>query len=138
MNSFLMRLLLVASLSCGFLGSKVGVESQAILNDGTDGKEQVRQFDGWLKQVAEEPQIPVTTAIQTSTSPNRVVSSRSSRLLPTQGGRPGHHHGRWTANGYGLLSTSPRGEFAKSSHAPGWTSASPRLYYVIALRRLLC
>lgn len=137
MNKVLIRFFFFAALLCSFLGSKVGVGGQSILNNGTDGEEQVSQSYGWLKQVAEEPQSPVTTALRTSSSPNRIISSRSFRLLPTHGGRP-DHHGRWTINGYCPLHISPRGYFSKSSYALGRVSSSPRLYYVIALRRLLC
>ena len=137
MNKFLMRLFFIAMLLCGFLGSKTGVGAQGILCINQKSEEQIRQSDGWLRQVAEEPQSPVESALRTAPSSHRIVSSRPTRLLPTHGGRPTHHHGRGSSDGllkfykyqpqqcYGFVSLP-------------WTFASPRLYYVIALRRLLC
>ena len=138
MNRFLIRFFFIAMLLCGFLGSGMGVRAQGIVVGNQKSEEQIRQNDGWLRQVAEEPQSPVESLLRTAPSPNRVFSSRPTRLLPTHGGRLGQHHGRWSADGllnhykylpccqcYGLVSLYR-------------ASSSPRLYYVIALRRLLC
>lgn len=142
MNRFLTRLFLVAMLLCGFFDSRTGVKAQSIVDNvqknESDEIQQIRQGDGWLKQVAEEPQSPAESALRITPSSHRVASSRPSRLLPTHGGKPGHHHARWSADGCGPLQTSPGGGLTESSHAPGRASSSPRFYYVIALRRLLC
>ena len=150
-NRFLTRLFLVAALLGGFLGSRTEVKQRIVGNGqksedprqqsrlGANGiQEQIRQNDGWLRQVAEEPQSPVESSLRSAPSSHRVASTRSSRLLPTHGGRPGQHHGRGGSDGCCPLQTFPGGGFAKSSHNPGRVSSSPRLYYVIALRRLLC
>lgn len=138
MNRFLMRFILVATLLCGFLGSRTGVKAPGMVSNGQKSEEQIRQNDGWLRQVAEEPQSPVESVLRTAPSTNRVVSSRPTRLLPTHGGRPSQHHGRWTADG--LLNTYkhlPCGQCYGLVNLHR-VSSSPRLYYVIALRRLLC
>ena len=101
-------------------------------------QEQIQQSDGWLRQVAEEPQSPAESALRTAPSSHRVASSRPNRLLPTQGGRSSHHHGRWASGSLFHLYKYPPlrhdDDFVRLHRA----SASPRLYYVIALRRLLC
>lgn len=132
-----MRFCLIAALLCGLLGSKMGVREEGFV--GNEQKsEQIKQFDGWLRGMAEEPQSPVGSLLRTNSSSNRVISSRPSRLLPTHGGRTGQHHGRGLADGYCPLQISLRRGFSISSLALGRVSSSPRLYYVIALRRLLC
>jgi len=137
-NRFLIRLFLVAMLLCGFFGSRIGVKAQSIVDNAQKSEEQIKQSDGWLRQVAEEPQSPVESTLRTAPSSHRVASSRPTRLLPTRGGRTGQHHGRGGSDGllnpyrylpcwqcYGLVSLQK-------------VYSSPRLYYVIALRRLLC
>lgn len=138
MKVIVMRLFVVATLLCGFLGSRTGVKADGFVGNEQKSEEQIRQFDGWLRQMAEEPQSPVEAALRTAPSSTRLASSRPTRLLPTHGGRTGQHHGRGGSDGCGSLQTSPKGGYAKSSCAPGWAFSSPRLYYVIALRRLLC
>ena len=139
MNSFLIRLFLVAVLLCDFLGSAKSTKVQGVaIADEQKSEEQIRQSDGYLKPVAEEPQSPVEVAFRSTPSSHRVASHRSSRLLPTHGGKPTNHSGRW-AKGH---SYNPQlCSFLLSSCWPRWqrtTAASQRLRYVIALRRLLC
>ena len=138
MNRFLTRLFLVAMLLCGFFGSKIGVKEQSIVGNAQKSEEQIKQNNGWLRQVAEEPQSPVESALRTAPSSHRVASSRPTRLLPTHGGRPGHHHARWSTNGLFNLYKYQSCLQCYSSVSLHRISSSPRLYYVIALRRLLC
>lgn len=134
---FVMRILVVATLLCGFLGSRMGVRAEGFVGNEQKNEEQIKQFDGWLRQIAEEPQSPVEAALRTAPSSTRLASSRPTRLLPTHSGRT-NHHGRWVADRCGFLQTLPREGITKSLHASGRAFSSPRLYYVIALRRLLC
>ena len=133
-----MPLFVIATLLCGFFGSKMGVRADGFVGNEQKNEEQIRQFDGWLRQMAEEPQSPVEAALRTAPSSTRLASSRPTRLLPTHGGRVGQHHGRGGSDGCSPLQTSPKGDYFKLSHAYGRAFSSPRLYYVIALRRLLC
>lgn len=137
-NRFLMRLFLVSTLLCGFLGFSTEVKAWGMAGCDQKSEEEVKENDGWLKQMAEEPPSSVEASLRTLPTSIRVVSSRSIRLRPTYGGRTGQHHGRWAEDGCGPFQTSPVGGFSKSSYAPGRASSSPRLYYVIALSRLLC
>ena len=139
MNRFLIRLFLVAVLLCDFLGSAKGAKGQGIaVADEQRSEEQIKQNDGYLKPVAEEPQGPVEVAFRSSSSSHRVASHRSIRLLPTHGGKPTNQPGRWAKDN----SYNPQTHallLPCCSHC--WqrtTAASQRLRYVIALRRLLC
>ena len=138
MNKFVMRLFLVAALLCGSLGSAVGARSQAPCAAGaTTSEEQIAQPSGWLKPVAEEPQGLGGTSVRSVPSSQRIASSRPTRLRPTHGGKPSNHSGRWGKN----ESFNHPAIFALLSGRHGGLcvrAASPRLVYVIALRRLLC
>ena len=107
-------------------------------HDEQKNEEQIQEADGFLRQVAEEPQSPVEAAFRSAPSSHRVASSRSSRVQTTHGGRTNHTHGRVLADVLSYLHKYlPLGDVSsKSSSARAF--ASPRLYYVIALRRLLC
>ena len=137
MNKFLIRLCLVTTLLCGILGFGMCAKAQASVSDGQKSEAQIKQSEGWLRQVAEEPQSLGGTSLRTVPLSHRVASSRLTRLLPTHGGKPMSHNGR-----------GARGESFNSLLHPSWLACchcrlgmpapSPRLYYVIALRRLLC
>ena len=139
MNRFLIRLFLVAVLLCDFLGSAKSARVQDIaVADEQRSEEQIKQNDGYLKAVAEEPQGPVEVAFRSSSSSHRVASHRSTRLLPTHGGKPTNQPGRWAKdNSYNPQTHA----LLLSCCCHCWqctTVASQRLRYVIALRRLLC
>ena len=137
MNKFLIRLCLVATLLCGVLGLGISAKAQESTCDGQGSEAQIRQGEGRLRQVAEGPQSLSGTSLRTVPLSHRVASSRLTRLLPTHGGKPMSHNGR-----------GARGESFNSLLHPSWLACchcrlgmsvpSPRLYYVIALRRLLC
>lgn len=138
MNRFLMHLLLASTLLCGFLGSSTEVKAWGMAGCDQKSEEEVKENDGWQKQMTEEPLIPVETSLRTLPTFNRVVLSRPIRLRPTHGGRFCQHHGRWSADGlfnfYKYQSCWQRYGFVRLHRI----SSSPRFYYVIALRRLLC
>ena len=139
MNRFLIRLFLVALLLCDFLGSADGVMAKCLVEKGRqENEEQIKQSEGYVKDVAEEPRCPVEVVFLSGSSSSRLATSRPPRLLPTYGGKPGKFHGRWAADGLSnpykhlLLQKCWSHILLRTSVAP------PRLYYVIALRRLLC
>ena len=138
MNRFLIRLFFFLAFLSGILGSGMGVRAQGFLATEQKSEEQIKQNDGYLKPVAEEPQSPVEVAFRSVPSSHRIASNRPTRLLPTHGGKPTNHGGRW-AKGESfnpLISPSVRSCRRLFCHCT--TAASPRLRYVIALRRLLC
>lgn len=133
----MIRFLLLIALICNTLGSGKRIKQDSNVYERLSNEEQVQRYDDFFYHLAEEPQAPVGSFLRSMSSP-RVGSSRPSRLLPNQGGKPTHHSGRWVnkkwsnfSNGFILL-------LCKSLNASRTTAASQRLYYVIALRRLLC
>ena len=133
-----MRLLLVAALLCGVLGSETRVKAQSCVANYFDGDELLDRHDNLCGQLAEIPLSPLDEALRPTPPSHRVASSRPVRLLPTYGGKPSHHFGRWT-NGH--LSNLFKHLPLRLWRNRVWfhtVAASPRFYYVIALRRLLC
>ena len=101
-------------------------------------KECVTRHDGLQRYTMQERQMPLAGAVITAKTGQRVGSSRPVRLQPTNGGKPGRMLGRWTADESYKLSKF----FALLLHRMDCGlrigAASPRHYYVIALRRILC
>ena len=142
-----MRLSLVATFLCGFLLGPTVKALGAVAGRQQD-KQQIKQHDGWIRHVAEEPETSPFSLLRPTPS-HRVASireqrssarslSRPVRLQPTHGGKPSHHSGRWAKG----LSSYPL-KFSLQLPCAGlhWLRtpvASPRRRYVIALRRLLC
>ena len=139
MNRFLIRLFLILAFLCNVSVPGMDVRAQGFLStEQQKNEEQIKQNDGYLKPVAEEPQSPVEVVFRSVPSSHRIASSRPTRLLPTHGGKPTNHGGRW-AKGESfnpLIFPSLRSCRQFCWHSA--TAASPRLRYVIALRRLLC
>ena len=133
----MLRILLLIALVCNILGSGKRIKADGIVFGKPCNEEQIQRYDDFLNHVAEEPQAPIGTALRSLPSSHRIGSSRPSRIIPTHGGKPTQHAGRWAKtewsnllNGFALLSYRIHGSRAMA--------ASQRLYYVIALRRLLC
>ena len=133
------RFFFILAFLCNVPGSGMDVRAQGFLStEQQKNEEQIKQNDGYLNPVAEEPQSPVEVIFRSVPSSHRIASSRPTRLLPTHGGKPTNHGGRW-AKGESfnpLISLSLRSCRQFCWHRT--TAASPRLRYVIALRRLLC
>lgn len=133
----MLRILLVIALMCNILGSGKRIKAD-IVYDRVGNDEQVQRYDGFLNHAAEEPQAPVGAALRSVPSSHRVGSSRPTRLLPTHGGKPTYHFGRWAKNEWSNLSNAFFLFSYKNVCSSRAMAASQRLYYVIALRRLLC
>ena len=136
MKRYLIRLSLVAALLCGFLlGSSVKAQGAVAVRQ--QDEQQVKQNDGWIRHVAEESETVPLSLLRPTTS-HRVASSRSVRLLPTHGGKPSQHSGRWVKGQSSYLPKFSLQLPCAFSHRLCTPAASPRRYYVIALRRFLC
>ena len=138
MNRNLIRLLVVATLMCFFLDFNTEVRAKGSFTEEKHSEEQVSRNDGLYHQMADEPRSPVEAGLRQAPTSHRIASSRPSRLLPTHGGKLGKHPGRWTSD----ITSNPF-KYAQLQWCGTllWfrtVAASPRLYYVIALRRLLC
>ena len=139
MNRFLIRLFLVATMLCDFLGSADGVMARCLAEKGRqENEEQIKQSNGYVKDVAEEPRYPVDVVFRSASSSSRLASTRPPRLLPTHGGKPGKYFGRWATDGLSNLYKHLLLQKCWSHIQLRTSVSSPRLYYVIALRRLLC
>ena len=138
-NKFLIRFFLVAGLLCGILGPCAGARPQELsANREGENREQIRPSEGWLRQVAEEPQSLGGTTVRTVPPSHRVASPRLSRLVPRHGGKPTNHNGRWAKGKPFNPTTFPSLLPFRCDCRQRAAAASPRLIYVIALRRLLC
>ena len=137
-NTFLIRLGLIAALLCGGADSFGWARTQEHAADKHQKDEQITQNDGQVKNVMEEPEAPYSSPLMKSQNQHRVGSSRPARVLPTHGGKPSrssaqcNNHYSYNALNYIHLALSE----LRTHGAEG--VASPRLYYVIALRRILC
>ena len=139
MNRFLIRFYLIAILLCGFLDSTEGVMAKSFIEYGRQESEhQVKQDDGYLNAVAEEPQSPIEVVFRSARSSHRVASNRPTRLLPTHGGKPGKYHGRWATDEVYKSFKIATLQLCRDFCHRYIVAAFPRLRYVIALRRLLC
>ena len=138
-KQYLIRIGLVAFLLCAtLLDSADGIRAQVAAKDGQRSEELIGQHDGWLQRIVEERRYMLADALRPSSSSSRLASSRPARVLPTHGGKPTHHSGRWyhedSSNHLLYTALQP----CTSRYRLCATVASPRLCYVIALRRLLC
>jgi hypothetical protein len=136
-NRFLIRLFLIVTLLCDFLGSEAGVRSKVLTHEKATDEEQIKQNDGYLKPLAEEPQSPVEIAFRSVPSSHRIATSRPTRLLPTHSGT-NKYHGRWATDNIYKPFKIAIPQLCSSLDGLCIVAAPPRLYYVIALRRLLC
>ena len=136
MKRYLLYLSFVATWLCGILlGSNTKV--QDTVSNRQQDEQQIQRHDGWIRHVAEEPETLPVSLLRPTTS-HRVASSRSARLLPTHGGKPSQHSGRWAKGQLSYPPYCPIQLPCISRQRLCMAAASPRHYYVIALRRLLC
>ena len=132
------RVWLIGLLLCFLPVTDFGIQIQAEVCGETIKKECVTRHDGLQQHLMQERQMPLAGAVITAKTGQRIGSSRPVRLYPTNGGKPGRMLGRWTADESYQLSKY----FALLLHHMDSGlrvgAASPRYYYVIALRRILC
>ncbi|MCR4810204.1 MAG: hypothetical protein K5896_10155 [Prevotella sp.] len=140
MKKYLIRLGLFALLLSGFLygAAQQIFNAQKIVVCCLQDEQQVKTCDGRIRLIAEEPDSAPVSTLRSSPSSPRVASTRPARLLPTYGGKPNSHSGRWakeqSSNYLNCFVLQP----CMRLYRLYTVVASPRRYYVIALRRLLC
>ena len=135
---WLLRIWLVAALFCGFSDSLSWVRAQGSVSHSEGREECFQRHDGLVRSLMEERQRPLGEVLLKSNQTQRVNASRPARLLPTHGGKPGrslfgyHANHSFNPSKYALL-------YLRQNTIRLWAGiASPRFYYVIALRRILC
>ena len=100
-------------------------------------EEQVDCHEGWARCMAEEPQSVLGGSLRT-VSLSRICGSRTSRLQPSQAGISGSNDGRYSCS-YSFNHLKTLCQYLCLEHYKFLQSAaSRRLYYVIALRHILC
>lgn len=137
MKKYLLRIGFIATLLCGILLGSTVREQKTVTVHQSDNQ-QIKQLDGWIHHLAEEPETAPVSALRPSLPSHRVASSRSVRLQPTYGGKPTQHSGRWVKDYSSHLSKCSLRLSCVGHHRLCMFAASPRRYYVITLRRLLC
>lgn len=125
----------IALLLCALLMPTESVRAGGVVTGKQRGELCIDRYDGHLRLLTEERQRP---SVQNGRPQQRIGSSRPTRLVPSHGPKPGRSVGRWTDTPSSYLL---KYDFLRL--VPGRLSvwlgvASPRSYYVIALRRILC
>ena len=126
----LFRLWLMMLLLCGLPATNYSVLAQA--------EESFSQSDGLHRHMMLEQKKMLAGFVITAKNGERIGSSRPVRLIPTHGGKPGRMLARLTSSGAVYLSNLHALLLCLSAGNKRAWAASPRLYYVIALRRILC
>ena len=138
MRRWIVQIWLIAALLCGLSNSPLWVRAQDVVSRDHHQEECVQRYDGLTGSLMEERQQPLGESLVKSQQSQRVNSSRPARLLPTHGGKSGR--------GLGLGIQNNSSNQFKYFHLCRCLDifkartgvASPRFYYVIALRRILC
>ncbi|MBR4925487.1 MAG: hypothetical protein IKZ61_07020 [Prevotella sp.] len=138
MTRSLLRILLAALMFCGVLDFSTGVMAQSVATDKADRKNQVSSHSDLLHNMAEEPRSPVGSSFCSSLPSHRVASHRTVRLLPSNGGKPSNKSGKWATVSLSKLQNYLPTCICHFLSGARMGFASPRHYYVIALRRILC
>ena len=131
----LLRLWLLVLLFCA-VPNPVCVKAQDNTIHKQQHEEHISQQDRRLWKFAEEPQPPINSIFVQSEPSQRIGSSRPTRILPTHGSKPGRYIGNVHHSSHHLKYTSLQRSY--NGFTLGIVAASPRYYYVIALRRILC
>ena len=138
MMRYLLRLLFVYGMLCHMIGSGYGAKAQSMAADNTASEKQISRHEDFFHNMAEEPQSPIGTSLCSPPFSHRVASSRPARLLPTYGGKNSHSSCRCTSGNIHHLSIQTINTLRRRQAGLRPGLPSPRFYYVIALRRILC
>ena len=138
MKRYLLRIGLVVALLCGLSDSLEWVSNQEGVTNKHQQEEQITQDDESFKDLIAERQRPIDSPLVKSQNQQRVGSSRPSRIIPTYGGKTGKNLALWANQHLDNTLNIIHLPLQLTKICSGHGIASPRLYYVIALRRILC
>ena len=138
MKRYLLRIGLVVTLLCGLSDSLEWVSNQEGVTNKHQQEEQITQDDGYIKNLLAERQRPFNSTLVKSQNQQRVGSSRPSRIIPNYGGKSGKNFAHWANQQLDNTLNIIYQPLQLIKTCSGHGIASPRLYYVIALRRILC
>lgn len=138
MKVLLFRICFLLIMLGGFSGSVYEVRANDSFH-GT-GKNELRfeAADNDFARIITKRSRNNSLASFTRTEGHRVACSRSVKLIPTHEGKPGSSLGIWSSGNSYQHSKFNVQLLNRQNSGQRVTGASPRLYYVIALRRLLC
>ena len=138
MNRFLFRLWLIIACLCVLPDTSPGLrEDSSVGSYEPVKKESIRQNCGLDHHMELQGQLPPAGVVVSAKNSHRIGGSRPVRLMPSHGGKPGRSLGHWASYSYYLSNLSCLLLHKASFWSQMW-AASPRYYYVIALRRILC
>ena len=138
MKRYLLRIGLVVTLLFGLSDSLGWVSNQEGATNKHQQEEQITQDDGYIKGLVAERQKPIDSPLVKSQNQQHVGSSRPSRIIPTYGGKTGKNLAHWASQHLDNTLNIIYLPLQLTKICSGHGIASPRLYYVIALRRILC
>ena len=134
----LIRVWLIVLLLCSLPITDFGAQARSEVRGESIKKECVTRHDGLQRHTMQERQMPLAGAVITAKTGQRVGSSRPVRLHPSNGGKPSRMLGRRTADESYQLSKYFVLLLHRMECGLRVGAASPRHYYIIALRRILC
>ena len=133
---YLFRLLIALVAFCGI--TSVSVDA-SVLRAGEYQKGECVILDVRKDNLElERALLPVSTSAISPRNSQRIGGSRPTRLIPTNNGRPSRILDKWTTNHSLIFSNKTHHHLRHVFMTSKSGAASPRFYYVIALRRILC
>lgn len=134
----LFRLWLAVMLLCCLPVTDFRAQAQTDMHGESLKKECLTKHDGLGRHIMQERQMPLAGTVISAKTGQRVGSSRPVRLHPSNGGKPVRSLVHWT-DGDSIQHSKHLAQLLHRMDCGLRTrAASPRFYYVLALRRLLC
>lgn len=99
---------------------------------------QVSRYDNLINSLAEERNQPLSVVFDTDEGAQRYSSNRNLRLIPTHGFGPNNGSGHFSGKHQYSLKNIKFLHLCRKNCVRQTGGASPRHYYIIALRRILC
>lgn len=99
---------------------------------------QVSRYDNLINSLAEERNQPLSVVFDTDEGAQRYSSNRNPRLIPTHGFGPNNGSGHFSGKHQYSLKNIKFLHLCRKICVRQTGGASPRHYYIIALRRILC
>ena len=140
MKRHLVQILFVATLLCALFGPCLtGAKGQGFVHRSEQHQSCIDRYDGLLHVAGEcRQRTQGSSLFQSSRTSQRVSSSRTVRTMPTHGYGPDRSIGRLPEDHLSNLQKYACLCLLRATPTVRPGSSSPRSYYVIALRRILC
>lgn len=99
---------------------------------------QVSRYDNLINNIAEERNQPLSVVFDSDEGAQRYSSNRNPRLIPMHGFGPNNGSGHFSGKHQYSLKNIKFLHLCRKNCVRQTGGASPRHYYIIALRRILC